>query len=37
MNGSIYQARMALFKTLVLPVSRASTRLFRWRLGGSFF
>ena len=32
MNDSIYQARMELFKTLNLPVSRASTRLFRWRL-----
>jgi len=32
MNDSIYQARMELFKTLDLPVSRASTRLFRWRL-----
>ncbi len=32
MNDSIYQARMELFKTLNLPVSRASTQLFRWRL-----
>ena len=32
MNDSIYQARMELFNTLDLPVSRASTRLFRWRL-----
>jgi lipopolysaccharide/colanic/teichoic acid biosynthesis glycosyltransferase len=32
MNDSIYQARMELFKTLDLPVSRASIRLFRWRL-----
>jgi lipopolysaccharide/colanic/teichoic acid biosynthesis glycosyltransferase len=32
MNDAIYQARMDLFRTLNLPVSRASTHLFRWRL-----
>jgi len=31
MNESIYQARMELFRTLNLPVSRASVRLFRLR------
>ena len=32
MSESIYQARMELFRTLNLPVSRASTRFLRWRL-----
>jgi len=31
MNDDIYQARMELFQTLNLPVSRAGVHLFRWR------
>ncbi len=31
MNESVYQARLELFKTLNLPVSRADMKRLRWR------